>query len=76
MNNLNDSSNTSNASNTLNDSSNIDLKDGLMFREIFIARPITIPPERMFEMTFPHLAKIYFGIKDKLTKRKDNPKQK
>lgn len=71
MNNLNDSSNTS------NDSSSTDLKNlKIGFSTGPIARPITIPPKLMFEMTFPHLAKIYFGIKDKLTKRKDNPKQK
>lgn len=65
MNNLNDSSNTS------NDSSSTDLKN---LKIGFGTGPI-MPPELMFEMTFPHLAR-YLGIKDKLTKRKDNPKQK
>ncbi len=67
MNNLNDSSNTS----------NIDLKNGIRPQESVIARPIIIPPERMFEMTFPHLASIYFGIKDKLNRfKKHTTKQK
>ncbi len=71
MNNLNDSSNTSNTS---NDSSSTDLKN---LKIGFGTGPIVpiMPPELMFEMTFPHLAR-YLGIKDKLTKRKDNPKQK
>ena len=68
MNNLNDSSNTS------KDSSSTDFKN---LKIGFGTGPIVpiMPPELMFEMTFPHLAR-YLGIKDKLTKRKDNPKQK
>lgn len=70
MNNLNDSSNTS------NDSSSTDLENRLPKNVISeaLGQP-TMPPAFMFKMTFPHLAR-YLGIKDKLTKRKDNPKQK
>lgn len=69
MNNLNDSSNTS------NDSSSTDLKN---LKIVLGPAPIIIiPPERMFEMTFPHLASIYFGIKDKLNRfKKHTTKQK
>lgn len=72
MNNLNDSSNTS------NDSSSTDLKN---LKIGFGTGPI-VPPAFMFKMTFPDLASIlasiiYLGIEDKLNRfKKHTTKQK